>query len=216
MNCVSDTIADIDLQRVLACLGYSRTTRPDGAVRDQVEGIVGRAAGAFRGCFKKVAVTGSKAGLIDTIYGPIESRKFGVIAGGADTLYVCLVTSETNEEENHGEPCDLLSTLIHDAIGTVVVEQGVDYLMNAIQKKTGRYLSLPFSPGYCDLSLEGQRLIFSALGQNPLGVVYDKESWMMTPIKSVSFIVSVRDTPMARNPCNFCSLTRCFMRRSEG
>lgn len=213
MICVNQTLTNIESHRVLACLGYSDKAQPDERVRDQVALLIQESLGTFQAAFKEVPVTGVKEGLLTTKYGMINSKNFSTIARDAETLYFCLVTAEPSDEVGHGET-DLLDTMIRDAIGTVIVEQGVESVTIAIEEATGKHLSLPFSPGYCDFPVDGQQLIFSALGPRPLGVVCDKESWMMTPIKSISFIVSSCDMVMERNPCKFCSLTRCFMRRT--
>lgn len=214
MICIDEITTEIDAQRVLACLGYNDTAQPDGFVRDQVDLLICNSFGTFRAAFKEVPVTGLKEGLITTRHGMIHSKNFSTIAKGSETLYFCLVTTGRDEEGGDAETSDLLETMIHDAIGTVIVEQGVDYVTAMIEQRTGQHISLPFSPGYCDFPVEGQQLIFSELGPRPLGVICDKESWMMTPIKSISFIVSAGDSVMERNPCKFCHLTRCFMRRT--
>ncbi len=214
MISIHDTISEIDAQRVLVSLGYNGTARPDEGIRNQVDRCIRKASGSFRAAFKEVPVAGMEAGCIATKYGRIQSKNFATIARGAETLYFCLVTTDGDEEGADDQCSDLLETMVRDAIGTVLVEQGVERLIARMEEETGQHLCLPFSPGYCDFAVEGQRLIFSALAPRPLGVRFDETSWMMTPIKSISFIVSAGGAVMERNPCKFCSLTRCFMRRT--
>lgn len=72
---------------------------------------------------------------------------------------------------------------------------------------------MPFSPGYCDWELSGQRVVFNALNSSVLGITYFKDSFMMTPQKSVSFVACMGTVELEKNPCKYCNMKKCFMRR---
>jgi hypothetical protein len=152
---------------------------------------------------------------VATEKGKILSRKLAGIARHAERIAFGLVSAGKGFDEQLEASDGLLSACVRDAVGTVLVEDGVDLLLKKIVAETGLKASLPFSPGYCDWDLTGQQIIFSAFPPNPIGINLIEGSLMMEPQKSVSFVaclgVRMKTTD---NPCQHCTLKNCFMRRS--
>lgn len=208
-------IKRLDQKQTFRCLGYGPDADPSPEVVELLNICTHAAqkAGVPRGIYTTVPIVGSGNGVILTERGPIKSRALADAAGNARQLVFCLVTLGIDWDRKIEECTDLLQTCIWDAIGTVLVEHGVDLILADIQEKFGTGTSLPFSPGYCDWSMEGQRVIFSAFDDEPLGIRLFPESLMMVPQKSISFVVCLGVEAKKRNPCRRCTLQSCFMRR---
>ena len=86
--------------------------------------------------------------------------------------------------------------LLLDALGTAHVEALCDAFCAELAEKyarEGAILRPRFSPGYGDLPLQTQRAVFSALDlSRRIGITLN-ESLLMTPSKSVTAIVGVRE-----------------------
>ena len=116
-------------------------------------------------------------------------------------------------DEKVNQSANMIEACIWDAVGTVISEQAVAHLLAVVTSETGEDLSMPFSPGYCDWELAGQRVVFNALNPSALGISYFKDSFMMTPQKSVSFVACMGNGDLEKNPCRYCNMKKCFMRR---
>lgn len=110
---------------------------------------------------------------------------------------------------------------IMDAIGSVAVESTVEQfqkLQARAYKKTSQYVTLRFSPGYCDWSIEEQKKLFSLFDSDEISVELS-DSCLMHPRKSISGVFGV--TPPMRssfhryNPCKACNKTGCDGRRER-
>lgn len=91
---------------------------------------------------------------------------------------------------------DLVQAVIMDAIGSVTVEKVADAINNAINDQA-EILALEYgkrySPGYCGWPTQDQAIIFSNIAGESIGVNLTS-SFMMKPIKSVSFAVNFYNT----------------------
>ncbi|MGI6755042.1 MAG: hypothetical protein ACOX4F_03365 [Atopobiaceae bacterium] len=121
-----------------------------------------------------------------------------------------------------------LDHIIFDAASTAVVERAADALEARIVNVAaaqGLYTSYRFSPGYGDLSLDVQPQLLKALdAERKLGVKLSS-TLLMSPTKSVSFLVALFDTPQKTSHLSckgcicydFCLLRptgrTCYVRR---
>ena len=108
---------------------------------------------------------------------------------------------------------------ILDAIGSVGMESAVEkFYKLQVEKyaKTNQYVTLRFSPGYCDWPLKEQRKIFPLLNPSKINIEL-LDSCLMQPRKSISGvfgIVPANFSPSyAYNPCSDCSKIKCEARR---
>lgn len=110
---------------------------------------------------------------------------------------------------------------IMDAIGSVAVENTVERFQKLhaeTYKKTSQYVSLRFSPGYCDWSIKEQEKIFSLFDNDQLHVKLS-DTYLMHPRKSISGVFGV--TPPLKssfyryNPCRDCRKHNCDGRREK-
>lgn len=105
--------------------------------------------------------------------------------------------------------------LMLQAIATERIESLCDKVCSIIQEQTSLFTTPRFSPGYGDLSLESQRLIFQMLScEKNIGVTLN-DSLLMSPSKSVTAIVGLtRQKVMKTNKCNLCA-TKCDYWRTK-
>ena len=206
-------VSKIDQQRVLMSMGYSKTKDAPVTICKQVAAIVESAPKKIETFTNIVPITMKTANRISTACGSITSPTFNNLAQHADKVVYGVVTAGDKLDEILSRCEDTIDALIVDAYGSVLVEVGVDLLREKLASQTRLNISLPFSPGYCDYPLSQQENIFEALGGAPLGIKYHKDSFMMSPIKTISFIAALGEKELNTNPCSICSLEKCQMRR---
>ncbi len=207
----------IDREEVCRCLGYGPGVAPSKEVKQKIEDMIA-AAGRneyARGAFTEVPVYGVDENQVKTPHGCIKSRQISKISGNADGLVFGLVTLGEAFDKTADEISDMVDACLWDAIGTALVEESVSRLIQEIENILSQNISLPFSPGYCDWALTGQENIFAAFFEYPIGIHVSKDSWVMTPRKSVSFAACVNVPDKGKNPCRLCNMKNCFMRRTK-
>ena len=113
---------------------------------------------------------------------------------------------------------DTLRFFIADAIGSVLAEAVVNWLMKKLAQKASEenwFISNNYSPGYCDWPLTDQKKIFSLF---PAGMTQVEltDSCLMVPIKSVSGIVAV-GAKVKKRPygCDICKMTQCIKNKKR-
>ncbi len=114
------------------------------------------------------------------------------------------------------EKDDILSSFIADAIGSILAETTVTWLMReltGIVEEEGMKISNNYSPGYCDWALAEQKKLFGLFPEDITGVCLTSSS-LMLPIKSVSGIVAIGSEVQKRAySCNICKMTTCVRNR---
>ena len=112
----------------------------------------------------------------------------------------------------------ILQATVLDAIGSDAVEKVADFAQDRIKEiaeARGLVTSQRFSPGYCDWNIGQQRMLFSALIGNTVGVRLTGEC-LMIPQKSISGIIGLgpQDGNVeSYDPCIFCQKEDCPGRR---
>lgn len=207
-------VASIDPAQVFKTLGYSKASPPGEVIQTRTIEIAASVPRSLRACCTTAPITEREHGRILTEQGAINSPAFGELAESADTALFALVTAGPGLDARIEQCDDAVDAMILDAVGSVLVEQGVAEVIRIMAARLGKHLSLPFSPGYCDYPLTEQETLFRILNPNPLGVEVCPGSFMMTPLKTVSFICAAGPSPLETNPCRFCRLDTCQMRRT--
>ncbi len=210
-------LTDLTLQQedVFRCMGYGKDASPHAETVQRYEALIKRIpeTGPVKGAFTEVSVTGINETGVDTPHGFIKSERLAKISEGVTEMVFGLITAgETFDMMGESFP-DMVDAFLWDSIGSALVEEGVAQLLKTIESEKKKTLSLPFSPGYCDWDLTGQKIIFSAFDSSPLGINISSDSLVMSPVKSVSFISCLDVSGSSHNPCRYCSLKNCFMRR---
>ena len=119
------------------------------------------------------------------------------------------VESLARQRNRSGEA---LESFVLDAIGSAAVDVAADAMAEFLRdQETGdaEALTPPFSPGYCGMPLEEQRVLFSIVHGKSIGVKLTASSFMQ-PIKSISGLVGIgprEEVDVHGNPCRWCELT---------
>lgn len=208
-------LEEVDIGEVQKILGYSDDNPAPGHLSDRIAALAASVPHAVSGVAVTSRINSHDARGVETGLGFISSPGFSQLAVEAEKVVYAVVTAGPEMDECIHTCEDMVDSMALDAIGSVIVEQGVDAMRNFLADQHGAYISLPFSPGYCDYPLHEQESIFSALGGAPLGICFHPGSFMMTPVKTVSFIAATGKTPLNTNPCSLCTLKRCMMRRAS-
>jgi len=107
------------------------------------------------------------------------------------------------------ESGDYVDGVILDAIGSAGVEVIADLVNNEINEEVrSQHLeySKRYSPGYCHWNVKDQEIIFRLLPTEEIEV-FLTDAFMMTPIKSVSFVINIGNNignSMWENRCKSC------------
>jgi len=103
------------------------------------------------------------------------------------------------------------AALMLDSVGSAAVESLVDHVNYHIchrARKTGMIVGPRLSPGYGKWGLQDQKVLFSLLPAENIGVRLN-EQCMMIPRKSVSFCVGMGREIKVKKPCRYCGLEDC-------
>jgi len=114
---------------------------------------------------------------------------------------------------------DMSKALMLDALGSAYVEAACDAAENELKKDFPEsYLTDRFSPGYGDLLLENQKLIFSLINlPKTIGLTLNS-SLLMTPFKSVTAFIglSPEKTETEETGCAGCTMSpTCEFRKED-
>ena len=133
-------------------------------------------------------------------------------------LLVCTLGTTFDALARQVQARNFADALLLDGFGGAYVEAGCNAAEREIAAKLpGKYLTDRFSPGYGDLPLDVQSPLL-ALTDAPrrLGVTLS-ESNLMNPLKSVTAVIGLSDTPQQARirGCDYCAMrTRCNLRKA--
>lgn len=101
------------------------------------------------------------------------------------------VDNEINRLQNSGE---MAKALVYDAAASVIADAGLDWLTAYLRRllmQGGKILTdKRFSPGYADLELSNQMLLYDMLELSKLGIQITPK-YMLVPRKSVTAIAGI-------------------------
>lgn len=98
------------------------------------------------------------------------------------------------------------------AVATAAVESVCDSFLHQYAQANGVSLRPRFSPGYGDLPLETQSVLFKLLDPKRIGL-YLTDSFILTPTKSVTAFVGIdacQNNEAQKNKCDGCTLLCSF------
>ena len=140
-----------------------------------------------------------------------------------DDVVLCLVTigpgveQALEEEKRNGR---LGRALVLDMFGSAAAEAAAEAANAAIANDylgKGLHCSHRFSPGYACWDVKEQQWILPTLEGEEIGVSLTEGS-MMSPRKSVTFAVTVAETPVEsrhEHSCNSCGMIDCLYKLTD-
>ena len=134
-------------------------------------------------------------------------------------LFAATLGAETELLLRRTQLRDMAEAVILDACADCAIENVCDNFCADLAKEVApAHLTDRFSPGYGDLPLAHQRVIFDALNVTRRIGVTLTERGLMLPQKSVTAILGIAPTPQPRrdNRCAACSMYDTCTRRKEG
>ena len=124
--------------------------------------------------------------------------------------------SHVNFRNKYELPFPLLSdptTAMLQAFGAERIEALCDVFCRDIGKELGVRTGPRFSPGYGDLPLDAQKMIFSVLDCEKRIGLFLNDSLLMSPSKSVTAFVGIGgEKKQHKNRCSFCQMRDCTFR----
>lgn len=177
-------------------LRYASCREADAAVLSLMEECIAECAPAlsYRVCFAYFPV---RNGSVDMGFAKLESAALAKNLIGCGTACVFAATVGMNADRLISRYSRLspAKALMFDAIGTERIESLCDAFCDDVR---GEYGSIRprFSPGYGDLPLELQTDLFKVLDcQHLIGLTLN-DSMLMSPSKSVTAIVGLKEREM--------------------
>jgi hypothetical protein len=209
-------IAEIDFTHLATALGYGKNQAIPEQVSTMIKELLPRLPKKIQSVSMAATIERCAEEFVVTSQGVISSPAFSKLAQNAESILYGVATAGHELDKLIESSEDSFEALLIDAYGSVLVEQGVELLLECAAKEHGKFISLPFSPGYCDFPLAENRnlfAVFDALDKNQLSIQYHHQSYMMSPVKTISFVAALGNVPLDVNPCSLCTLETCQTRR---
>ena len=128
-----------------------------------------------------------------------------------DCILICATLGlEIEREIRKFTYTNLTKGVILDACATTAIEEVCDMLQDKIEEnlnKQGKYITMRYSPGYGDLSIEKNKDIVRVLnGHHTIGLTVN-ENGIMIPRKSVVAIIGISNKliNITKKSCDSCS-----------
>lgn len=133
-------------------------------------------------------------------------------------LFGATLGMETERLLRKAQVRSMEEALLLDACADSAIEAVCDRFCAELEKKLAPcYLTDRFSPGYGDLPLEFQKVIFQKLDLTAHCGIRLTDSCLMIPQKSVTAIIGISDTPKPQpiRGCEQCNLREVCEKRKE-
>lgn len=129
---------------------------------------------------------------VDLGFVKIQSRSLSKNLEGCKSAFVFAMTLGTNVDRiiKKLSVTSVSEHFITDALASSYAEAAMDYAEEII--KNGKECSVRFSPGYGDVPLEIQKNVIEYIGAEKLLNIKLGESFIMTPMKSVTAIMGIK------------------------
>ena len=203
----------IDPAEALRYLGHRGA--PDGELLARIEALSGSLIGAA-----KPRLVWRRLPLCQENDGLIVGRDLRALLRESTeiVLFAATLGAEVELLLRRAQLRDMAEAVILDACADCAIENVCDnFCADLAALAAPDYLTDRYSPGYGDLPLEHQKVLFSALNVTRRIGVTLTESGLMLPQKSVTAILGVSPTPRGRRAgCAHCPMNETCAYRKEG
>lgn len=202
------TEISIDPKEVAVYLGYYSANGIDPKMIDECIAEVS-ACVSYKACFAKVPVLtdgGIDLGFINSC-----SKSLKKNLDGCDYAYILAATTGFNVQRliERNSVISPLKGVVTDCVGSAAIEAFCDKINLSLENAD--FLRPRFSPGYGDLPIDCQKNITDFLNTTKNIGLSLTDSFMMTPVKSVTAIIGIgKEKNRCTGPgCMKCSGTNC-------
>ena len=206
-------LTGIDYTEVLRYLGVRGVPDPGFLDRVKAQGEALLAAARPRLVWRKLPMT------VENNYLIAGQDLRNLLLGCTEiVLFAATLGSEAEMLIRRTQTRDMAEAVILDACADSAIENVCDNFCADLAKTAAPcHLTDRFSPGYGDLPLDHQKILFSALNiTRRIGVTLT-ESGLMLPQKSVTAILGIAPTPREhRAACARCPMNETCAFRKEG
>lgn len=214
---------NIDMQELNLLLGYGNHT-PGDDILHMINDIIGELENHIRPHCGYILSEGYVADKEHIIINDISLNPGRIITSAMrDAEYYALFTATIGEGFDNWMKAlkvsdDIVKVFIADALGSVLAEATVTWLMKRLEEEANAenlLISNNYSPGYCDWLLIEQRKLFSLFPDDISGITLT-DSCLMLPVKSVSGIVAIgKNVKKKPYGCDICKMTKCIKNRKK-
>jgi len=133
-------------------------------------------------------------------------------------IMACTASAEVDRLMRIYKVCDMTKAVVCDSMASALAEQICDEAQKEITEKINGYTTWRFSCGYGDFPLETQKEISSLLDTPKTIGATVTESYLMTPLKSVTAVFGISDKPVPkkRMGCESCNMRENCKFRKRG
>lgn len=189
--------------RVYKRLGYQRDkTRLSSLQRIEIEQYIEESVSFIKlsGAVKRLAIKEKNAfAIVFGQEGIFESKHAAALLKDCDEALFMGVTAGQDiieQIQTNSSIGNLTKAVVFDAAAGEITDAALDWLMNYINQQLRRENKVltrrRVSAGYSDFILENQRILYSALELNKLGVKITSDC-ILTPEKSVTAVAGILD-----------------------
>ncbi len=223
---IDEVVAPVDESEVLRYLGYPVNQSPNAHIERLVARWIKEACRRSdpRAAYVILPVLEKDTNRLTVRSLAGETEFVGAIGSflGVARLVVAFIATAGPEVErlasrlmSDGEE---LPAMIVNAVGAERAEAAEAEVIDRVREQVsviGFAPTLPYSPGYCGMTLDQQARLFGLFNGATAGVTLTNDC-LMQPLKSVSGLIGlapVEDLQAEGSPCDRCDQPNCNMRR---
>lgn len=209
-------------KEVYRYLGYKSINQPENSISSLVKKCITKIENNMicKACYKTFPIQKNTANGLNLSFLTTHSNALSknLCECHELILFVATIGIEIDRLIEKNSILSPATAIVLQAAGAAAIEEWCDVLCSNLAikyKKSGKFLTPRFSPGYGDFPLESQKSIFTALDCHRKIGVSLTENHMMVPTKSVSAIIGISDkkTSTSINKCNLCENKECKFRK---
>ena len=131
-------------------------------------------------------------------------------------IIACTLGALVENKIRHYSKYNISDGILYDALAASYIEAYMDDINETLQNKYN-FLTMRFSPGYGDLSLEVQNDILLVLKAQKIGLTVN-ENHLLIPRKSITAFIGIQDKPWKEETklCDSCRFKNTCSLRKEG
>ncbi|MFA6715935.1 MAG: vitamin B12 dependent-methionine synthase activation domain-containing protein [Victivallaceae bacterium] len=202
INFINNIPLPVPERKIYSRLGHNRyLTEMSAAQRKKIESAISRGVSLcrLRGVWRRFEIKERTEEQIEFGDGNIfASRKLAELLKDSGSLVLFAVTAGTDivaGAEELAVHSDGVGALTYDAVGSEMVDAAAEWIQQYLNRQLKRGNEIltkrRFSPGYGDLDLKNQALLFKLLEIEKLGVKLTKD-FLMLPEKTVTAIAGIQ------------------------